>query len=532
MYANSYHPVPHDGLRSKVNSLHRPGQKLALLFLALGLSACASTTQFDSSSQQVKKEHAAMVNQYLSEVKLATDTITDMERFQRGVDYEVLRQDADHGDLTINAAGTLAQLLSQVASKQNFAVVYAEGVDRNKQAIATVANSSPVHAIRRIAASAGYVAIIDQRSRSVTVAETATYTFRIPSDVMKQLEAQFTVGGSATGGSSGGAGSGGPPGMGGGSPTSGGSGAVGANFTARGNLGANGDQLREYLTRYAGTNAEVSIARDFGLVTVRGSGVSLMRMREFLNDFSEAARRTVEVRAAMVEVTLKDEFEFGVSWERLLRNGTFGANLMGAANVTSPALSLTLTKTNTEAIVNMLQIRGLGRVLTEPRTHVKNWSTSILSDGRRLPFLGELTQSQNQTSTTTSGRIDYAVDGVTLSLGADIISERDVQLTLVPVLARVGEERRFQLGPNSSLTGFEQIAQQSLMQALLQSGQTVILGGLRSSSEQDRARGIPGLVKAAPSSTLNNNTHREVVLILTATILPSLKTDTLFSESL
>jgi type II secretory pathway component GspD/PulD (secretin) len=170
--------------------------------------------------------------------------------------------------------------------------------------------------------------------------------------------------------------------------------------------------------------------------------------------------------------------------------------------------------------------------LTEPRTHVKNWSASILSDGRRVPFLGELTQSQNQTSTTTSGRIDYAVDGVTLSLAADIINERDVQLTLVPVLARVGEEKRFALGPNSALTGFEQIAQQSLMQALLQSGQTVILGGLRSSSEQDNSRGIPGLVKVAPNNISNNNTHREVVLILTATILPSLKTDTLFSESL
>jgi type II secretory pathway component GspD/PulD (secretin) len=180
----------------------------------------------------------------------------------------------------------------------------------------------------------------------------------------------------------------------------------------------------------------------------------------------------------------------------------------------------------------MLQTKGLGRVLTEPRTHVKNWSASILSDGRRVPFLGELTQSQNQTSTTTSGRIDYAVDGVTLSLAADIISERDVQLTLVPVLARVGEEKRFSLGPNSALTGFEQIAQQSLMQALMQSGQTVILGGLRSSSEQDTSRGIPGLVKVAPNNISNNNSHREVVLILTATILPSLKTDTLFSESL
>jgi len=351
----------------------------------------------------------------MTEVKPApTATITDMDRFQRGVDYEVLRQDADHGDLTINAAGTLVQLLTQVATKQNFVVVYADGV-------------------------------------------------RIPADVMKQLDAQFTVGGSATGGSSGGGSAGGPPSMGGGGTGSGGSGAIGASFTARGNLGTNGDQLREYLTRYAGANSEVSIARDFGLVTVRGSGVSLMRMREFLNDFSEAARRTVEVRAAMVEVTLRDEFAFGVSWERLLRNGTIGANLTGAATVSNPALSLTLTKTNTEAIVNMLQT---------------------------------------------------------------------VQLTLVPVLARVGEEKRFALGPNSALTGFEQIAQQSLMQALLQSGQTVILGGLRSSSEQDNSRGIPGLVKVAPNNISNNNTHREVVLILTATILPSLKTDTLFSESL
>ena len=507
--------------------------KFALSVALLVLSGCASTSRFDSSSQQARKEHSALVNQYMTEVKPApTATITDMDRFQRGVDYEVLRQDADHGDLTINAAGTLVQLLTQVATKQNFVVVYADGVDRNKQAVASVANRSVVHAIRRIAASAGYVAIIDLRSRSVTVAETATYTFRIPADVMKQLDAQFTVGGSATGGSSGGGSAGGPPSMGGGGTGSGGSGAIGASFTARGNLGTNGDQLREYLTRYAGANSEVSIARDFGLVTVRGSGVSLMRMREFLNDFSEAARRTVEVRAAMVEVTLRDEFAFGVSWERLLRNGTIGANLTGAATVSNPALSLTLTKTNTEAIVNMLQTKGLGRVLTEPRTHVKNWSASILSDGRRVPFLGELTQSQNQTSTTTSGRIDYAVDGVTLSLAADIINERDVQLTLVPVLARVGEEKRFALGPNSALTGFEQIAQQSLMQALLQSGQTVILGGLRSSSEQDNSRGIPGLVKVAPNNISNNNTHREVVLILTATILPSLKTDTLFSESL
>ena len=388
-------------------------------------------------------------------------------------------------------------------------------------------------------------------ARTVTIAESASYTFRIPLHVMQRLQASFTVGGNPIAGQTtaispmstpGGAGiTAGVPGAAGapGATTS----ELQANFTVSGRYQTDAQGLSAFLQQLAGRNAEVQVMPDLGLISVRSNAAALARVGNFLNRFSANAMRRVEIEASIVEVTLSDDFQYGIQWQKVLSGHTSGSIKLGDTSLVtgSPAVDVNLTRSGITAILQALQSYTTVRVISQPKVMAMNNTPAVIFDGQQLPYLGSIATTTipgaGGASTTTAGSASYAVDGVTLSIQPDILSDTEVQLTLVPVLSRVQQFQTFDLGGGSKITAPVQRSNQSLMQVVAETGRTLIIGGIRSTVGNAQKNGIPGVVDLKGAGDLLSgravdNQARELVILLRAHVIPGGAYDALFAEAI
>jgi MSHA biogenesis protein MshL len=523
----------------------------AALLMALLLSGCANS--FSQRRADAAGESRRLVAQALEASSDVRPVLT--ERAEEPIRVRAVVATPESGDVSVAASGVpFGALLTNLARDHQYSVLFMEGVQVNRPVTVNLRDLSAEAAMRRLALAAGFALVVDRTGRTVTVTDVASYTFRLPLHVMQRLVAQYSVGGSPTvqGGGSAASISGGAGGVGGGAQPGAAQGAssaasgLQAQFTVTGRFQTDAAGLAQFLRELAGANAEVQVMHEMGFITVRSNGAALARVSQFLNRFSAVAMRRVDIEASIVEVTLTDEFRYGIDWTRVLSGSTSGSvSLLGTSAITtpgfSPAASANVTRGSISVVLRALQQYTNVRVISQPRVLAMNNTPSVIFDGQQLPYVptvaSTIVAGAGGGTTTTSAAAAFAVDGVTLSLQPDILSDNEVQLTIVPVLNRVQEFQTFEVGTGSRVTAPVQRTNQSLMQVVALSGNTLILGGIRSSVGDETRAGVPGLVDIPVAGDVLNRRNqrtvaREVVLLLRATVIPGGAYDALFSEAL
>jgi len=523
----------------------------AALLMALLLSGCANS--FSQRRADAAGESRRLVAQALEASSDVRPVLT--ERAEEPIRVRAVVATPESGDVSVAASGVpFGALLTNLARDHQYSVLFMEGVQVNRPVTVNLRDLSAEAAMRRLALAAGFALVVDRTGRTVTVTDVASYTFRLPLHVMQRLVAQYSVGGSPTvqGGGSAASISGGAGGVGGGAQPGAAQGAssaasgLQAQFTVTGRFQTDAAGLAQFLRELAGANAEVQVMHEMGFITVRSNGAALARVSQFLNRFSAVAMRRVDIEASIVEVTLTDEFRYGIDWTRVLSGSTSGSvSLLGTSAITtpafSPAVSANVTRGSISVVLRALQQYTNVRVISQPRVLAMNNTPSVIFDGQQLPYVptvaSTIVAGAGGGTTTTSAAAAFAVDGVTLSLQPDILSDNEVQLTIVPVLNRVQEFQTFEVGTGSRVTAPVQRTNQSLMQVVALSGNTLILGGIRSSVGDETRAGVPGLVDIPVAGDVLNRRNqrtvaREVVLLLRATVIPGGAYDALFSEAL
>lgn len=459
----------------------------------------------------------------------------------------VAEPSAEAGEVAVSAAAVpFGALLGALAREHGYSVVFVEGLVHGRPVSVQLRDLSAEAAMRRVAQAAGFALVIDRLARTVTVTDLATHVFRLPLHTMQRLSAQYAVGGSPTVQAGGTGGVASLPnaalaGVGGSGAPSG----LQAQFTVSGRFQTDASGLSQFVRELAGPGTDVQVAPDLGLVTVRGSASALARVGQFLNRYAAMSMRRVEVEASIVEVTLTDEFRYGIDWTRILAGSARGSvSLLGTAGAAVPAgagLAASVVQGSISVVLRALQQYTTVRVISQPRVLAMNNTPSVIFDGQQLPYIpgvaSTIVPGAGGGTTTTSASAAFAVDGITLSLQPDILSDQEVQLTIVPVLSRVQEFQTFELGAGARVTAPVQRTHQSLMQVVAKSGSTLILGGIRSAVGDEARGGLPGLVDlpvagALLSRGLRRASNREVVVLLRATVIPASAPDVLFAEAL
>ncbi|MCO4087447.1 MAG: hypothetical protein HEQ17_00275 [Limnohabitans sp.] len=438
----------------------------------------------------------------------------------------------------------LYDLAGKLTQRMGYGLSALSSVDINKTITINLKAATPAQALRQLAWHAGYVAVINDQDRSVTLTKDATLVFKVPADELKKLlNTSFNYGGSPVGGSSAGGGGGGGGGAGAGGGARGASFApVAAEFKVEGQYTNSPAAFQAFIEEIAGSNARVQVYLEAGLIAVRSNGQALKRVHDFLSRYAFDARRQIEVNARVVEVSLSNEFRYGIKWDKVLNAAStrkFGLNTRSIVGTsTAPPGSFSFSSESVTSVIEALETLTNVDVTSTPSMVITNNSSGVIFEGTQKPFLPSVTSTTTGSGTTAttslSGSGAYASDGIQMSIHANILDDDNAVLTIVPSAVTLGELKKL-LGDQIQM--YEQSVRNGGQRISIRSGETVVISGNRYTRGNSVDRGIPGVINAPligsiASGRSKESSARQTVIIMNARILRPDPMDIVFSESI
>jgi len=493
---------------------------LTSTLLASLLSGCMSPARM-SDQVDTRARAAAQSAETVMRVSAPLGKVVEVLDTKRQVSLDLV---------SANAHETIKTL----AHKAGYSVQVLQGVNTGANVTLSITASSPLAAVRQVAWMAGLVAVLNVQDKTITLAQEATVTYRIPAeDIKKGVSTAFSFGGSPLGS---GSSAGGASASGGGQSFS----PVKSDFTVTGGYGGSAPTVfQNYLQALAGTNARVQLFLDAGLVTVRGNATALKRVHDFLAKWDVEARRQIEVNARVVEVSLTDEMRHGISWDRVIgSNGSLKYGI-SQSNAASPlAATLTFKAASATTVIEALEALTQVEVTSTPHLTIQNNSAGVMFEGAQKPYMPTVTQSVTNTgtgaNTSVSGTGAYASDGIQLSVHASILDDEQAVLTVMPTSVTLGDLVSFL---DDRVKMYEQTVRTSGQRISIRSDETVVISSNRYVKATGKTSGLPGVVSLpwvgkATGSNAQTQANRQTLLLLNARILPAQPSNIIYSESL
>ena len=248
-----------------------------------------------------------------------------------------------------------------------------------------------------------------------------------------------------------------------------------------------------------------------GIISVRGTTRQHEEIQIFLDLLHRRALQQVLIEATVVEVRLKNQYQFGVDWATIGRDSgaySFVQNLTGLNLSGAPVSMLTVDHSADPdamtATVKMLEQFGDLKVLSSPKLMVLNNQTALLKVvDNKVYFTVEVTPGELDSEGNLTTRPLYTTTVQTVPIGFVMavtpqISESDqVTLNVRPTISRI---IGYVLDPNPTLAENNVInrvpeVQVREVESILKvaSGQIGVLGGLMQDTLDNSTDGIPGL---------------------------------------
>jgi MSHA biogenesis protein MshL len=306
--------------------------------------------------------------------------------------------------------------------------------------------------------------------------------------------------------------------------------------------------------------ASVIANRESGVLYVRATSKQHEKVQEFLDQVLAGAKRQVLIEATVAEVQLRNEYQRGITWERV-RNG--GTGISGGQPPIPPATSATpgfnpspffigfvssgLSFTGT---LKLLEQFGDVRVLSSPKLSVLNNQTAILRVTRDIIYFN-ITPSGTPVAVTGGGTAvvtpsftttpNIAAEGFMMAVLPQVSAADAIVLNVRPTIRRrvdsvTDPNPALQVtasNPNAVpniIPVFETREFDSMLR--LQSGQIGVLAGLMQDIVENTDSGIPGirsipLIGEILSNRSDLSRKSELVIFLRATVIqdPSLDGD-------
>ncbi len=234
----------------------------------------------------------------------------------------------------------------------------------------------------------------------------------------------------------------------------------------------------------------------------------------------DVPQRQVLVEATIVEVSLNDDLRYGVQY--FLEDGGGRATLSQGETFgiapDLPGFGLTLGGTPANAVVDALDTLTSINVISSPNLMILNNESARLVVGDQVPTSVRTAQdSDNATDDVFISTVEYRDTGVIFEVTPRINSSGSVILNIQQEVSLVGE--------TDPATGNPIISQRVIDSSVsVDSGETIVLGGLFSDRQTNSNGGIPFL-KDLPvagklfGNTANGRAQTELLVLITPRIV-------------
>ncbi|CAA6819589.1 MAG: Type II and III secretion system protein [uncultured Sulfurovum sp.] len=235
----------------------------------------------------------------------------------------------------------------------------------------------------------------------------------------------------------------------------------------------------------------------------------------------------VVVEVTLAEVDMTDTFNLGFEWSILNNKAITGTatqvsgahtlGLGGAAGVTS-----TLFTSNLTSVINAFAEKKELDILSRPRLVILNNKTGNINVGQQVPVVSSEASATDLTTTGTTPsilrNISYITTGMTLNLTPTINSNGTLSLDIAVTLSEA------QTNQTSSIDSPLIVNRSLTTSAVMQSGNSILLGGIISHNKSNGNTGVP-LLKEIPwlgnifKSQSQSHVKTELIILIKPKIL-------------
>jgi len=240
----------------------------------------------------------------------------------------------------------------------------------------------------------------------------------------------------------------------------------------------------------------------------------MKKIKRMVKAFDEESRQ-VFIEAEILQVTLKDEFQTGINWQKAFGHDVLdGLNLTGAFPVAasftpSPLLTNdylkmivgTLSEDKYTATINLLQTYGDTKILSRPRLSVVSNTEAKILVGSREAYVTQ-SQSQATSTTVTSESVSFIDVGVKINVVPTINKDGFITMKIKPEVSSVRETLTTALG--SKVPIVETSEAETVVK--VKDGQMIMIAGLIKDDKRNDKSGIPILCNLPLLGTLFSTT--------------------------
>ena len=289
----------------------------------------------------------------------------------------------------------------------------------------------------------------------------------------------------------------------------------------------------------SGDGTSIIANRETGVLTVRATQKQHHEINSYIQRILEHSQRQVLIEATIAEVTLDDNYQAGVDWERLADAGdtgfSFTQNLLGGNLATAPFFNLSYnntTGTNWSSTVKLLDQFGNTKVLSSPKLMVLNNQTALLKVVENsIYFTTEIEREEDDDGDetfTVETEINSVPVGFVMSVTPQISESGLVTLNARPTISRItgfAEDPGPAIATTLAGGGIPTIknlvpeVQVREIESVLKvaSGDIAVIGGLMQDTLGDANDGVPLLSRMPLLGRLfkyQNNTRQKTELVI------------------
>ena len=255
-----------------------------------------------------------------------------------------------------------------------------------------------------------------------------------------------------------------------------------------------------------------------GLVSVTGTKAQLERVDEYISKLNKSLKKQVMIDVRIVSVDLNNEYQRGVDWSKfdLSFNSYLGGNpatpsqfTFGRWNDTHTAWDIVTpsmnpirggfilqgaVNINLEGVINFLDTTGTTRVVSSPKIMTMNNQQALISVGDNINYQITNTIIGTETKTENVDIKQYSTFiGILLNLLPEVSDDGKIMLRINPSL-NTFKYKEDNIRQNTPRTIAPDTMQKKLSSVVhINSGDTVVLGGLISQESGDGTTKVPGL---------------------------------------
>ncbi len=292
------------------------------------------------------------------------------------------------------------------------------------------------------------------------------------------------------------------------------------NFNQTQNASSASGTQRTYYSNGMIGEAIIEADRDTRSIIVIADDYTNEHIKRIIENLDRPVQQVL-IKVLFVEVTYRDDYDFGLEGALDLNNSRPGSNVFDTAfgvAAESAGGFYRLLESDVNVTIRAIQEVGKTEVLSRPSILTRNNQEAVITVGQEVPFI---TSSQTTEQGNTINVIQYEDIGIILRVTPFITKDGLVEMILAPEISTITDETV----PISETVNSPVFAKRSADTVVVTpNGQTVVIGGMMEDNNIEVENKVPilgdiPLLGSIFRRTQKNNSKTELLIFLTPYVM-------------